>query len=189
MHWRIWRNCLIDLYLELNILINFCQPGGSWSSIRSPSVCWWLQCSSDDTAVVVFLWGWVSQLSKEPQILFLNTRISNIETRRVLESNATVGVDDAFNAWMLQLGRYHAMRLWLGGGPWEVKRRTGSCGGVKLQSTPVSLMYSTDCCHPKLITPCGCNCPKMNSPSRTLADRLGRVYSLANLNWLQMQCW
>jgi len=25
--------------------------------------------------------------------------------------------------------------------------------------------------------------------SRTRADRLERVYSLANLNWLQMQCW
>ena len=54
------------------------------------------------------------------------------------------GVEDALNAWMLQLGRYHATRLWLGGGPWEVERWTGSCGGVKLlvQSAPVSLMYS-----------------------------------------------
>jgi len=36
----------------------------------------------------------------------------------------------------------HAVQLWLGGGPWEVERRTGSCGSVKLQSAPVSLMYS-----------------------------------------------
>ena len=56
--------------------------------------------------------------------------------------NAVLGVDDALNAWMLQLSRYHATRLWLGIGPWEVERRMGSCGGVKLQSTPVSLMYS-----------------------------------------------
>jgi len=34
----------------------------------------------------------------------------------------------------------------------------------------------TDCCHLRLITFCGCNCPTMYSPSHT--DRLGRVYSL-----------
>jgi len=34
----------------------------------------------------------------------------------------------------------------------------------------------TDCCHPRLITCCGCNCPTMNSPSH--ADRLGHMYSL-----------
>jgi len=26
------------------------------------------------------------------------------------------------HAWMLQLSRYHATQLWLGGGPWEVKQ-------------------------------------------------------------------
>jgi len=73
---------------------------------------------------------------------------------------------------------------WLGGGPWEVQWRMGSCGGVKLQSAPISLMYSClvrpdrQTCYPRFITCCGCNCPTMNSPSRT--DRLGRVY---NLEW------
>jgi len=42
---------------------------------------------------------------------------------------------------MLQHSRYHATRLWLGGGPWEVEPWTGCCSGVKLQSAPVSLMY------------------------------------------------
>ena len=90
-------------------------------------------------------------------------------------------MDDALNAWMLQLIRYHAMRLWLGGGPWEVEWRTRSCGGVKLQSAPSHVLVScqtppTDRCYPRLITHYGCNCPTMNSPSQT--DGLGRVYSL-----------
>jgi len=43
---------------------------------------------------------------------------------------------------MLQHSRHDATRLWLGGGPCEVERLTASCDGVKLQSVPVSLMYS-----------------------------------------------
>jgi len=52
------------------------------------------------------------------------------------------------SAWTTHLMREccntvdHAVQLWLGGGPLEVERRTGSCGSVKLQSAPVSLMYS-----------------------------------------------
>jgi len=43
---------------------------------------------------------------------------------------------------MLQHITYHAAQLWFGVGPWEVERPTGSCGSVKLQSAPVSLIYS-----------------------------------------------
>ena len=79
-------------------------------------------------------------------------------------------------------------------GKWSEGRGTGSCGGVKLQSAPVSHVLvtretrPTDCYHPRLITRCGCNCSTMNSRNRN--DGLGRVYSLesVNLNWLQMQC-
>ena len=55
----------------------------------------------------------------------------------------------------------------------------GSCGSVKLQSAPVSLVFVSchtrpkDRCHPRLITRCGCNCPTMNRRSR--ADGWGRV--------------
>ena len=44
---------------------------------------------------------------------------------------------------MLQHSRHDAVQLWLGGCPWEVERGTGSCGGVKLQSAPVSHVLVT----------------------------------------------
>ena len=121
----------------------------------------------------------------------------HIETRRVLETNVGLGMDDALNVWMLQHSKYHAVQLWLGEGPWEVEWRTGwEAVAVSNQITKRACLSHvivscqtrpTDCCHPRLIARCGCNCPTMNSPSH--AYRLGRVYSLANLNWLQMQCW
>jgi len=39
----------------------------------------------------------VAQLQPFSRILFLDTRISNIETRRVLETNAALGVDDTLS--------------------------------------------------------------------------------------------
>jgi len=66
-------------------------------------------------------------------------QISRLVQYSKVETNVALGMDNALNAWMLQLSRYHATRLWLGSGPWEVERWTGSCSGVKLQ---VSLMYS-----------------------------------------------
>jgi len=72
------------------------------------------------------------------------SRYENFKTRdssRVLETNAALGVNDELNAWMLQHSRHRSAQLLFGGGPWEVEQWTGSCGGVKLQSVPVSLMY------------------------------------------------
>jgi len=40
--------CMDPKVLRLNILINCSQPGGSWATNGSPSVCWWSECSSDD---------------------------------------------------------------------------------------------------------------------------------------------
>jgi len=45
-------------------LISCFRPGGSWA----PPVCWWSQCSGDDT-MVVFFWGRVSQVSRCPKNL------------------------------------------------------------------------------------------------------------------------
>jgi len=52
--------------LRLNILIKLFSARWSVDVQRSPPVCWWSQCSGDDT-VVVFLWGRASQVFKEPQ--------------------------------------------------------------------------------------------------------------------------
>ena len=38
--------------LGLNVLIYHSQPGGSWTTRRSPPVGWWLQRGGDDTVVV-----------------------------------------------------------------------------------------------------------------------------------------
>jgi len=68
-------------------------------------------------------------------------RISNLETRRVLET------EHSTPAWTTHLmheccdTRHYAAQLWLDGCLWEVNDRV-SYGGVKLQSTPVSPMYS-----------------------------------------------
>jgi len=71
-----------------------------------------------------------------------NFKYRDSSSTRKSKRNAALGVDDALNAWMLQHSRYDAAQPWLGGGPWEVDQRTGSCGGVKFQSAPVSLMYT-----------------------------------------------
>jgi len=71
-----------------------------------------------------------------------------------------------------------------------VEQRTGSCSGVKLQSVPVSLMYSClfrpdrqtaiipDSSHAVAVIAQ----PNNEQPELSHADRFGRVYSLANLN-------
>ena len=52
--------------LELNVLIYHSQPGGSWTTNRSPPIRWWSQRGGDDT-VVVLLWSWSSQVPEKPQ--------------------------------------------------------------------------------------------------------------------------
>ena len=90
---------------------------------------------------------------------------------------------DRHTSWMLQYSRHHAVQLWLGGGPWEVERKTDAkqwrCQITKHACLSHVLVLPTDCYHLRLITLCGCNCWTMNSLSRT--NRLGRVYSL---EWL-----
>ena len=44
-----------------NVFVYHSQPGGSWSTRRSPPIRWWSQHSGDDT-VVVLLWSWSSQV-------------------------------------------------------------------------------------------------------------------------------
>ena len=49
--------CRVDPnVLGLNVLINRSQPGGSWTTNRSPPVRWWSQRGGDDT-VMVLLWS------------------------------------------------------------------------------------------------------------------------------------
>ena len=52
--------------LGLNVLIYHSQPGGSWSTRRSPPIRWWSQRGGDDT-VMVLLWSWSSQVPEKPQ--------------------------------------------------------------------------------------------------------------------------
>jgi len=49
-----------------NVLVYHSQPGGSWSTRRSPPIRWWSQRGSDDM-VVVLLWSWSSQVPEKPQ--------------------------------------------------------------------------------------------------------------------------
>ena len=57
--------------MGLNVLIYHSQPGGSWTTRRSPPIRWWSQRGGDDT-VVVLLWNWSSQVPKKPQSEWLD---------------------------------------------------------------------------------------------------------------------
>jgi len=54
------------------------------------------------------------------------SRYENFKSR-VLSSTRKLtrhsDMDDTLNVWMLRHSRHHAAQLWLGGGPWEVKRQ------------------------------------------------------------------
>jgi len=57
----------VDLkVLGLNVLIYHSQPGGSWTTRKSPPIRWWLQRGGDYT-VMVLLWSWSSQVPEKPQ--------------------------------------------------------------------------------------------------------------------------
>ena len=97
--------------------------------------------------------------------------------------------------WMLQLSRYHAMRLWLGGGPWEVERRDGR-EAVAVSNYKARLSLS---CTRVLSDPTD---NPDSSHSVAVIDQqwtarvaltgwaVCTVYNdSAHLNWLQMQCW
>jgi len=51
--------------LGLNVIYHS-QPGGSWTTRRSPPIRWWLQCGGDDM-VMVLLWSWSSQVPEKLQ--------------------------------------------------------------------------------------------------------------------------
>jgi len=77
---------------------------------------------------------------------------------------------------------------WLGGGRWEVQRqgKLWQCQIMKRARLCRVLYRSCQTsptdrrCRSRLITCCGCNCPTMNSRSRT--DWLGHMYSLVEVS-------
>ena len=68
-------------------------------------------------------------------------------------------------------------------GKWRDGREAVTVSNYKAEGACLSHVLETrqtrptDCCHPKLITRCGCNCPTMNSPSCALTLTGWAVYS------------
>jgi len=78
--------------LGLNVLIYHSQPGGSWTTMRSPPIRWWSQRGGDDT-VVVLLW---SRSSQVPEKNLNRNDLTCSETADLLLGNWCNGV------WLIQ---------------------------------------------------------------------------------------
>jgi len=51
--------------LGLDVFINRCKPGCSWTSSWSPPLSWGSECSGYD-AVMIFRWGCTSKVTEKP---------------------------------------------------------------------------------------------------------------------------